>query len=113
MHARREAHSRGELPRDQAELVYECLRHDRVLIESELGCSDLRWGDPTGTRIYRYAAAAIDNRSSWPAAYDWLISCAERFKHEFAGLSWPQCDGHVYPGATASGDNERAGRGPS
>jgi len=76
-------HSRGDLPRDQAELVYEGLRNDQVAIESELGLSDLQWRDPTGTVIYRYAAMAIDDRGSWPSAFDWLISCAETFKQVF------------------------------
>lgn len=76
-------HAASGFPPDQAELVYAGLRKDRAAIESELGFSDLQWGDPTGTRIYRYAAAAIDDRSNWPAAYDWLISCAERFKQVF------------------------------
>jgi hypothetical protein len=37
-------HFRGDHSRDQAELVYDDLRNDRVAIESELGLSDLRWG---------------------------------------------------------------------
>ena len=40
-------------------------------------------GGPDGNAHYRDAAAVIDNRSSWPAAFDWLISCAERFKQVF------------------------------
>jgi hypothetical protein len=77
-------HSPGGLPRDQAELVYEGLCHDRSAIESELGFSDLIWGEPTGTRIYRYEdVPSINERSSWPDAVDWLITCAERFKQVF------------------------------
>ena len=77
-------HSRLALPRDQAEIVYEALFRDRVAIERELGFSDLEWGDPTGTRIYRYAQAALQDGDSWPASHEWLISCAERFKQVFS-----------------------------
>jgi hypothetical protein len=77
-------HSAGGLPRDRAELIYEGLRRDQTEIELELGFSNLIWGKPTGTRIYRYKdIPSVDQRSSWPTAVDWLISCAELFKQVF------------------------------
>jgi hypothetical protein len=100
-------HSRLALPRDQAEIVYEALFRDRVAIERELGFSDLEWGDPTGTRIYRYADAALEDADSWPAAHEWLISCAERFKQVFAPrigqLDLPGTNGVAKAFATVDG----------
>jgi hypothetical protein len=77
-------HPRGDLHPGRAQLIFGRLRDDRAAIESELGFSDLEWGAAAGTRIYRYADAAIQNRDSWPEVFLWLISCAERFKQVFA-----------------------------
>jgi hypothetical protein len=92
-------HSSDGLPRDRAELVYEGLHRDRSAIESELGFSDLIWGKPTGTRIYRYEdVPSINERRSWLAAIEWLISCAERFKQVFG----PRIGQMEIPGAPGS-----------
>lgn len=76
-------HTGDDASTDLATVIFERLRGDRAIIEHELGFADLQWGEPTGTRIYRYHRAAIDDPAAWPSAFAWLVGCAERFKEVF------------------------------
>jgi hypothetical protein len=87
-------HSPAGVSPDQAEVICEALSRDRAAIETELGFSDLDWGAPTGTRIYRYQPAVIKDPSGWPDAFHWLGGCAEGFKHVFG----PRIGQMVVPG---------------
>lgn len=68
---------------ERAAATFNRLQQDRAAIEAELGYTDLRWGKPTPTRIYRSRHANINDQRAWPEAFDWLLSSAESFKRVF------------------------------
>jgi hypothetical protein len=69
------------------------LFRERMTIEQELGFSNLVWGDPTPTRIYRRSPMAVADHGVWPRAFEWLIDTADRFRAVFgsrlAGMPAP------------------------
>lgn len=70
----------------RASLIYEKLAAERAAIERELG-RRLDWQPLPGRKAIRIAVhndiGNLANRERWPAAYEWLLDWAVKFKIAF------------------------------
>lgn len=81
--------SHGRAPESRGTAMLEGLVGERDAIERALGFSDIVWGDPTPTRIYRRTTMAVEDDVVGPAAFEWLIGNAQKFTEVFGPLLAP------------------------